>query len=145
MIPTHSIVPLIGFVLFRYFQPEEIADIVKALEKAPVKWKAMSYILIDTGCRRGELMGLQWNCHNILNDHFCICITQIKFLNDFINHGISFIRCRYIGRNNPTANPTGFFGCFILPQKVRKTPDFLSKSGVFMVAEAGLEPTTSGL
>jgi hypothetical protein len=46
---------------------------------------------------------------------------------------------------NPTANPTGFFGCFILPQKVRKTPDFQSKSGVFMVAEAGLEPTTSGL
>ena len=45
-----------------YFQPEAIADIVKALEKAPVKWKAMSYILIDTGCRRGELMGLQWNC-----------------------------------------------------------------------------------
>ena len=30
-------------------------------------------------------------------------------------------------------------------RKVRKTPDFLSKSGVFMVAEAGLEPTTSGL
>ena len=29
--------------------------------------------------------------------------------------------------------------------KVRKTPDLLSKSGVFMVAEAGLEPTTSGL
>ena len=28
----------------------------------PVKWKAMSYIHIDTGCRRGELMGLQWNC-----------------------------------------------------------------------------------
>ena len=46
---------------------------------------------------------------------------------------------------NPTANPTGFFGCFILPQKVRKAPDFLSKSGAFMVAEAGLEPTTSGL
>ena len=46
---------------------------------------------------------------------------------------------------NPTANPTGFFGCFILTQKVEKTPDFLSKSGVFMVAEAGLEPTTSGL
>lgn len=22
----------------------------------------MSYILIDTGCRRGELMGLQWHC-----------------------------------------------------------------------------------
>ena len=42
-----------------YFQPEEVADIVKALEDVPIKWKAMSYILIDTGCRRGELMGLQ--------------------------------------------------------------------------------------
>ena len=30
-------------------------------------------------------------------------------------------------------------------QKVRKTPDFVMKSGAFMVAEAGLEPTTSGL
>ena len=45
-----------------YFQPEEVADIVKALEDVPIKWKAMSYILIDTGCRRGELMGLQWHC-----------------------------------------------------------------------------------
>lgn len=41
-----------------YFQPEEIAEIVKALDSVPIKWKAMSYILIDTGCRRGELMGL---------------------------------------------------------------------------------------
>ena len=32
-----------------------------------------------------------------------------------------------------------------IAEKVRKTPDFLLKSGVFMVAEAGLEPTTSGL
>ena len=44
-----------------YFQPEEVADILKALEDAPIKWKAMAYILIDTGCRRGELMGLQWS------------------------------------------------------------------------------------
>ena len=32
-----------------------------------------------------------------------------------------------------------------IQRKVRKTPDFISKSGAFMVAEAGLEPTTSGL
>ena len=38
-----------------------------------------------------------------------------------------------------------YFVRFNLPQKIRKTPDFLSKSGIFMVAEAGLEPTTSGL
>ena len=34
---------------------------------------------------------------------------------------------------------------FVFVVKVRKTPDFDKKSGVFMVAEAGLEPTTSGL
>ena len=45
-----------------YFQPEEVAEIVKALQDVPIKWKAMTYILIDTGCRRGELMGLQWHC-----------------------------------------------------------------------------------
>ena len=45
-----------------YYQPEEMEDILKALQNAPLKWKAMTYILIDTGCRRGELMGLQWNC-----------------------------------------------------------------------------------
>ena len=32
-----------------------------------------------------------------------------------------------------------------ITRKIRKTPDFDEKSGVFMVAEAGLEPTTSGL
>ena len=32
-----------------------------------------------------------------------------------------------------------FFG------KIRKTPDFFQNPVVFMVAEAGLEPTTSGL
>ena len=43
-----------------YFQPEEMEDIIEALELAPLKWKTMTYLLIDTGCRRGELMGLQW-------------------------------------------------------------------------------------
>ena len=41
-------------------------------------------------------------------------------------------------QNEPQANLRG-------RKILRKTPDFLSKSGVFMVAEAGLEPTTSGL
>ena len=30
-----------------YFQPEKVAVIVKALENVPLKWKAMTYILID--------------------------------------------------------------------------------------------------
>ena len=36
-------------------------------------------------------------------------------------------------------------GNFVLHPEVRKIPDFLAKSGMILVAEAGLEPTTSGL
>lgn len=36
-------------------------EILEALEKVPIKWKAIVYLLIDTGCRRGEIMGLKWD------------------------------------------------------------------------------------
>ena len=45
----------------------------------------------------------------------------------------------------PQNKPHGIMEPSKAAQKVRKAPDFLSKSGAFMVAEAGLEPTTSGL
>ena len=48
-------------------------------------------------------------------------------------------------KTNPTANPMGILGLFIPTLKVRKTPDFFRNPVFFMVAEAGLEPTTSGL
>ena len=43
-----------------YFQPEEIAAILKALESEPLKWQLITQLMIVTGCRRGEIMGLQW-------------------------------------------------------------------------------------
>ena len=43
-----------------YYQPEEMRDILQALQDAPLKWKAITYLLIDTGCRRGEIAGLKW-------------------------------------------------------------------------------------
>ena len=45
----------------------------------------------------------------------------------------------------PGAWPRQILGPFILPQNVRKAPDFFRNPVLFMVAEAGLEPTTSGL
>ena len=48
-----------------YYQPEEISIILEAIETAPVKWKAATYLLIDTGCRRGEIAGLKWECVNL--------------------------------------------------------------------------------
>lgn len=43
-----------------YYQPEEIDAILEALETVPLKWKTITYLLIDTGCRRGEAAGLKW-------------------------------------------------------------------------------------
>ena len=44
-----------------YYQPEEVDEILSALEKAPLKWRTITYMLLDTGCRRGEIMGLPWS------------------------------------------------------------------------------------
>lgn len=43
-----------------YYQPEQVDLILDALESAPLKWRTITYLLIDTGCRRGEAMGLKW-------------------------------------------------------------------------------------
>ncbi len=44
-----------------YFQPEDISAILEALEREPLKWRAITHLLIVTGCRRGEIMGLKWD------------------------------------------------------------------------------------
>lgn len=44
-----------------YFQPEDIIKIREALEKEPLKWKVATHLLLITGCRRGEVMGLRWD------------------------------------------------------------------------------------
>ena len=60
-----------------YFQPEEVAAIREALEREPVKWKTLTHLLLITGARRGEVLGLKWDkvdfegckihiCNNVL-------------------------------------------------------------------------------
>ena len=43
-----------------YFQPEQIAAIRDALELEPVKWRTLVHMLLITGARRGEILGLKW-------------------------------------------------------------------------------------
>lgn len=43
------------------FQPEELARILECLELEPIKWRTITHLLIVTGCRRGEIMGLHWD------------------------------------------------------------------------------------
>ncbi|MGD9559677.1 MAG: tyrosine-type recombinase/integrase [Oscillospiraceae bacterium] len=44
-------------------QPAELAAVLKALEceDIPLKWKVIVHLLIITGCRRGEIIGLRWS------------------------------------------------------------------------------------
>ncbi len=44
-----------------YFQPETISIILEALESEPLKWRLITHLLIVTGCRRGEIIGLKWD------------------------------------------------------------------------------------
>lgn len=43
-----------------YFELEEILLIREALFQQPLKWQAITNLLIDTGARRGEILGLTW-------------------------------------------------------------------------------------
>lgn len=43
-----------------YFQPEQVVAIRDALETEPLKWKVATHLLLLSGCRRGEIMGLKW-------------------------------------------------------------------------------------
>ena len=44
-----------------YYQPEEVGQILQALAGEPLKWRAAVHLLLVSGCRRGELLGLKWN------------------------------------------------------------------------------------
>ena len=55
----------------------EVKHIMDCLEKEPLKWQALVRLLIDTGIRRGECCGLQWqnvdfqNCTITIENNLC--------------------------------------------------------------------------
>lgn len=60
-----------------YFQPEQIVSIRDALELESIKWRTLIHMLLITGARRGEILGLKWDkvffeenkvqiCNNVL-------------------------------------------------------------------------------
>lgn len=44
-----------------YFEQDEVNQILKAAEQEPLKWKMLIHLLLVTGGRRGEVLGLTWN------------------------------------------------------------------------------------
>lgn len=51
----------------QFFEVEEIIAINTALKEQPAHWQAIVMLLIDTGARRGEIMGLKWKFVNFEN------------------------------------------------------------------------------
>jgi integrase len=44
-----------------FFELEDVLMIRDALQQQPLKWQAITDLLIDTGARRGEILGLKWD------------------------------------------------------------------------------------
>lgn len=43
-----------------YLDEEQAAKMIEALEKEPMQYRIMIFLLLDSGMRRGELLGLEW-------------------------------------------------------------------------------------
>ncbi len=56
-----------------YFQPEEVAAIRDALDAEPMKWKTLVHLLLITGARRGEILGLKWSAIDFDRNQAHIC------------------------------------------------------------------------
>ena len=56
-----------------YFQPEQVTAIREALEREPIKWKALIHLLLITGARRGEILGLKWDKVDFQGNRIHIC------------------------------------------------------------------------
>lgn len=56
-----------------YFQPEQLDAIREALEQEPLKWKTLVHMLLITGARRGEVLGLKWDNVDFENNRVYIC------------------------------------------------------------------------
>lgn len=62
----------------QYYEPEDIIKIREALEEhAPLKWRVITYILLASGARRGEVLGLK-------EDDFDFFNNQIRFDSEIV-------------------------------------------------------------
>jgi len=59
------------------FEVEEIQSILDALKTEPLKWQVMTNLLIATGARRGEIMGLRWEHVDWENHRIYLCENRV--------------------------------------------------------------------
>ena len=57
---THIKPPKIERSEARYLKEDQLTSVITALKDEPIKWQTALLLALYTGCRRGELMGLEW-------------------------------------------------------------------------------------
>ena len=56
-----------------YLQPTDIDVINTALQSEPLKWRTLVHLLMITGARRGEVLGLKWEDVDLARSRVFIC------------------------------------------------------------------------
>ena len=56
-----------------YLQPTTIPLMLDALEREPLKWRMLVHLMLVTGARRGEILGLKWCNVDFDNSRIYIC------------------------------------------------------------------------
>ena len=54
-------------------QTADLPVILAALDREPLKWKTITHLLLITGCRRGEILGLKWSAVDFAGNRLHIC------------------------------------------------------------------------
>ena len=59
-----------------FLDDEQVKQVLELLDNEPIKWKTALYLLIFSGIRRGELLGLEWTDIDFENQVIHICNTS---------------------------------------------------------------------
>ena len=59
------------------FEVEDLQNILEALKTEPMKWRVITNLLIATGARRGEIMGLQWKNVDLEGNRLYLCENRV--------------------------------------------------------------------
>ncbi len=60
-------------------QTSDLPAILSALEAEPIKWKVITHLLLITGARRGEVLGLKWPAVDFDNNRIHICNNLLYY------------------------------------------------------------------
>jgi integrase len=72
-VASKTTLPKVEHKEISHFEPEEVAAIREALESESIKWRTLTHLLLITGARRGEILGLKWSEVDFEGNRIHIC------------------------------------------------------------------------